>query len=114
MITMEQVIVLVGKEVELLCFAQYIIYIHLDGDILLTAEAGFEHTHEDTKEVYSGESPMCCSGLMAVLECSVVSASIDENGHLCLAFSNADRLIIFKETGYDSYRLKIGDRELFA
>lgn len=50
-ITTEQVSVLVGKNVELICFAQFSVYIHLQGGVMLTIEAGCEHTHQGNRKV---------------------------------------------------------------
>lgn len=115
MISTEQVTsVVVGKTVELLCFAQFTIYIHLEGNVLLTVEGGLEHIHAQTREAYSGESPIVHSGLMTILEGVVNSASIEENGNLSLAFSNGDSITVHKRVGYESYRLSVEGKELFA
>jgi len=111
MITTEQVKVLVGKNVELICFAQYSVYIHLQGGAMLTIEAGFEHTHDGTPKVYELSSPVKESGLMSILENTIVSAAVNANGDLGLAISNGDTLRVYKQPHYESYRLRIGSDE---
>jgi len=110
----EQVSKLVGKKVELLCFAQYSIYVHLQDGTILTVEAGLEHIHNGIRRVYQLSSPPPESGLLPILETTITSAALDENGDLQLTASNGDSLCIYKEPGYESYRLKIGADELIS
>jgi len=111
MITAVQVSVLVGRNVELICFAQYSVYIHLQGGALLTVEGDYEHIHDGRRKVYRLSSPIVESSLMSILESKVASAAVEANGELQLAFSNGDTLRIYKELPYESYRLKIGSEE---
>ncbi len=112
MIATEQVTQLVGKSVEQICFAQYSIYIHLESGIIVTVEAGLEHIHNGTRHIVQLSSPLTESGLLTILENAVTSASVEANGDLQLTISNGDKLRIYKEPQYESYRLKIGDEEL--
>ena len=100
----------VGQKVEMVCFAQFSVYIHLHGGILLTVEAGFEHLHDGAG--HPTTFPITESGLMTILESSIASASLDTRGEMLLVFSNGDRLRISKEADFESYRLKIGNEEL--
>jgi len=114
MITAEQITLLVGRKVEMVCFAQFSVYIHLDGGILLTVEAGFEHVHDGPYKGHRITFPITESGLMSVLESSIVSASLDANGDLRVAFSNGESLCVSKEVDCESYRLRIGGEEFIA
>jgi hypothetical protein len=114
MITAGQVNVLVGRNVQLICFAQYSIYIHLQGGATLTVEAGCEHIHDGKCKVYRLSSPIEESSLMSILESTIASITIEANGELRLVFSNGDTLRIYKEPQYESYRLKIGSEESIA
>jgi hypothetical protein len=87
-ITTKDVQVLNGKSVQLVCFAQYSVYVHLQGQILLTVEADYEHLHGDTQERQLTTLPASQSSLMRLSECSVVSATVETDGRLRLAFSN--------------------------
>jgi hypothetical protein len=111
MITSEHVNVLLGKKVELICYAQYTIYIHLQDGAMLTIEAGCEHTHDGRRKVYQLSSPVGESSLMSILENTIASTTIDANGDLRLVVSNGDTLRIYKQPQYESYRLKIGSEE---
>ena len=112
MIGKEQVSKLVGRNVELVCFAQYSIYVHLQGGTLLTVEAGLEHTHDGIRRVYHLSTPPSESSLLSILESTITSATVEENGDLQLTASNGDSLRIYKEPQYESYRLKMGSEEL--
>jgi len=110
----EQVRVLVGKNVEMVCFAQFGVYIHLEGGILLTVESEFEHGHNTTGKGRRTTFPVAKSSLMTLLACSVNSASLDASGDLHLTFSNGDTLRVWKQPHYESYRLGIAGEELIA
>ena len=114
MITTKNVEILNGKTVELVCFAQFGVYIHLQDRVLLTVEAEFEHVHGDTQEHHLTTFPASQSSLMRLLECSVVSASLEQNGGLQLGFSNGDSLKVSKRPGFESYQLRTGAEELIA
>ena len=114
MITAAQVNVLVGRNVELICFAQYSVYIHLQGGAMLTVESGCEHIHNGKRRVYHLSSPIGESSLMGILENTIASTAVEANGELQLVFSNGDTLRIYKEPQYESYRLKIGSEESIA
>jgi len=108
----EHITALVGKNVELVCFAQYSVYIHLEDSIIITIESGFEHVHNGTRRVHQLSSPLAESSLLTILESTVTSATVKETGDLELNLSNGDRLRIYKEPEYVSYRLRIGGEEL--
>lgn len=114
MIEAEKIMQLIGKSVELVCFAQYSIYIHLQDRIILTVESGLEHVHNGTRHVHQLSSPLTESNLLTILEATVTSAGIAANGDLELTISNGDKVRIYKEPQFESYRLKIGTEELIA
>ena len=114
MITTEQVSALVGKNVELICFANYSVNLHFQERAILSILAGCEHTQAGQRRVYPQYAPVQESSLMSILENSISSAMIDTNGDLCLTASNDDTLRIFKEPAYESYHLKIGGGEIIA
>lgn len=114
MITTKDVRILNGKSVELICFAQFSVYIHLQGQILLTVEADFEYLHGNTQERQLTVFPVSQSSLMRLLECSVVSATVETDGRLQLIFSNGDGVTVSKRLEFESYQIRIGAEELIA
>lgn len=105
---------LVGKNLELLCFAQYQVNMHLEGDVSITIEGDFEHLNGETGEQREATFPMAESTLMRLIESSVVSAEVDASGCLRIAFSNQDVLNIPPTPGYDSYCIEVGGEEFRA
>jgi hypothetical protein len=114
MITTQDVQILIGRSVELVCFAKYGVYIHLQDQILLTVEADLEHVHGDMQERQLTTFPASQSSIMRLLERSVTSATAASNGAFQLIFSNDDSLRIEKRPEFESYQLRIGDEELTA
>ena len=110
----EQISMLIGKNVEMVCFARFAVYLHLEGGILLTVESEFEHTHDETGAGLHTTFPAEASDLMTVLESSVSSASADASGGLHLSFLNGDTVSVSKEPGFESYRIRIAGEEHFA
>lgn len=106
MITTDDFQILKGKSVELVCFAQFSAYIHLQGRILLTVEAEFEHFHGDTQERQLTTFPASRSSLMRLLDCSVISATVGTDGQLRLTFDNGDGLTVKRIPEFESYRLE--------
>jgi len=114
MIGTKHIAALVGKNIELVCFAQYSLYIHLEDRIVITVESGIEHVHNGARRVcHLSSQPADCS-VLTILESTVNSAVVEQNGDLQLTISNGDSLRVFKEPKYDSYRVKIGEEELIA
>ena len=114
MITPKQVERLIGLHVEMLCFAQFCMYMHFEAQILLTVEASFEHVHGVTRKSQLTTFPATESSLIRILDCSIVSASVDPNGDLHLTFSNGDTLRVYKQPEFESYQLRIGNEELIG
>ncbi len=112
MIATERIAQLVGKSVEQICFAQYSIYIHLGSGTMVTVESGLEHVHNGTRNVVQLSSPLNECSLLTILENTVTSAIVEANGDLQLTISNGDKLRIYKEPLYESYRLRIDGQEL--
>jgi hypothetical protein len=114
MMTTKRVDTLIGKSIELICFAQYSVYIHLQDRITLTVHIGFEHSHGRTTKVHQLSSPLTESSLMSILESTITSAIVESDGDLILKISNGDTLRIYKDPNFESYRLNIGGEELIA
>jgi hypothetical protein len=109
MISAHELQLLAGKNVEMVCFARFSVYIHLHGGSLLTVEGRFEHIHDGVG--HWATFPITESGLLTIIESVVTSASMDTNGDVILAFSNGDHLCVSKEAGFESYRLNVGNEE---
>jgi hypothetical protein len=111
MITTTQLKSLLSKKVELVCFAQYSAYIHIEGGALLTVEAGFELAPGGSGQYQQYAFPILESNLMRILECAVTIAEVGATGDLRLRFSNGDALHISEQPEFESYCVRIGDQE---
>jgi len=102
---------LLGKTVELVCFAAYSLYIHMNENIMITVESSFRHLRDGDESQSSEEAfPLSQSTLMRLLGNSVNSVHGKDNGTLRLDFSNNDVLIIYGDNGpYEAYHIKHGD-----
>ncbi len=79
---------------------------------MVTVESGLEHVHNGTRNVVQLSSPLNECSLLTILENTVTSAIVEANGDLQLTISNGDKLRIYKEPLYESYRLRIDGQEL--
>jgi len=104
---------LVGKAVEALTFAPYSIHIRFEGDKLLTLESDFSFFYEQSHQE-DITFPVQHSHLMGIVQSSVTSAELGSNGDLQMRFSNGDRMVFQKPTGYEGYRVRIGSEEFFG
>ena len=114
MIQKDDINLLIGKTIELVCFAQYSAYIHLENQTMLTVQAGFEYIHNGRSQIQQASSAYTESHLMSILENSVTSGKIHPNGDLELTISNGDVLRIYKAPEFESYRISIRGNELIA
>lgn len=106
-----QIQALVGKNVELLCFAQFSLYMHLSDGALLTVEAELEYFNGETRQSELVTFPISNSSLFRILECTVVGVAIDSNANLLLTFSNKDTINVIRRPEFESYHLKLGAEE---
>jgi hypothetical protein len=104
-----------GKRLEMVCIAQFSIYFHFSGKILLTVEAPFLYESQ-THNYSSGwvSFPISETKISKLLECEVDHAIITDNGLFNLIFLNKDRLIVSELKGYESYRIKTPSREVIV
>ena len=114
MITSAQVNLLIGKTVEMICFAQYSVYLHLEGRVTLTIESEFEFGLVGVERMQQAKFPIRQSSLTRIIETLVTSAELNNSGNLRLLFSTGDSLQVFKQPEFESYRLAIGGEEFIA
>ncbi len=114
MIETKSISYLVEKRLEMVCFAQYSVYLHLEGKLLVTVESEFDLIMHTPSRVERMMFPMSQCGLMRLLELRVISANVSESGDLQVKFSNGDLISVPKQPGYESYRIQNGDAELIV
>jgi hypothetical protein len=101
---------LVGRVLEMVCFAQYQVCLHFDQRITITIASAFSYRTDSVVEV-----PLQESNLMELLGTSVSAAVGDENGTLSMQFSNSQTLRIYDTSKqYESYTIACADKEIIV
>jgi hypothetical protein len=96
------------KELQMLCFAEYSVYLHFGEGIIITIEGSFEHAlakRGKRPEEYS--FPIEASKLMRLVAQRVEHLDARSDGTLRLEFSNGDTLTIRGANGpYEAYQIQ--------
>ena len=102
---------LVGRTLEMICFAANQIYLHFDQKIMITIEGEYSFQKERVAPLQILVVPAVECNLMTLLEQSVISASGKEDGTLALVFQNGSVFRCYDRTeNYESYRIKNGKK----
>ncbi|MHC4525129.1 MAG: DUF6188 family protein [Planctomycetota bacterium] len=101
---------LVGRTLEMVCFAQYQVFLHFDPEITITIESSFSYQSDQMISV-----PVKKSDLMNLLGISVKEVQGDKNGTLSLTFTNGEILKIYDNSEqYESYRIAYKGTEIIV
>jgi hypothetical protein len=97
---------LIGRELEMLCFAPYALYLHFGEHILVTIEGEFEHASEN-RGVRKYSFPIAGSDLQRLIAVRVRDVDVLPIGGLRLNFANGDDLVVAaKDSPYEAYRIE--------
>jgi hypothetical protein len=100
-----------GCQLQMICFAQYSLYLHFDLGILITIEGKFFHIIEGRETRF--DFPISDSRLTRLLAQKVIQVESERDMTLKLVFSNGDILVICGDSEhYEDYHIKIGDRTI--
>jgi hypothetical protein len=104
--------VLVGRQVEMVCFVAHSVSLHLDAHIVIRVEGPYTHRrHGDADTSEPVEFPVSHSNLPCLISNEIVGVRADEVANLTLRFSNGDTLrLLISDGPYESYQIKIADR----
>jgi Family of unknown function (DUF6188) len=106
---------LVGRNLEMICFSSNQVYLHFDGQVTIKIEGEFSYLSDradmDQKRI---RMPIAESKLMQSLEHLISGATADENGTLTLVFDNGHILKCFEAHDYESYEIKHGNIRLIV
>jgi uncharacterized protein DUF6188 len=100
--------VFVGRTLEMICFAQYRLYLHFERGLTVSIESSFSTTPDRIIDV-----PVVESDLMRLIGSVVVAATGDDLGTLTLAFYGGDKLRVYDSSkAYESYTISYDGKEL--
>jgi hypothetical protein len=96
-----------GKELEMICFAAYSLYLHFANEIIITIEGPFQHQSKaDTSPAAFNDFPLRDSNLISLLNHTVDDVHREKDGTLRLEFSNHNKVVIAGQIGpYESYNI---------
>jgi uncharacterized protein DUF6188 len=96
-----------GRELEMICFSAYSLYLHFPNEIIITIEGPFQHqSTTDTTPAAFRNFPLRDSNLISLLTHRVDDAHRKKDGSLQLEFSNGNTIVIAGQAGpYESYNV---------
>lgn len=104
-----------GSALELICFAQFQIYLHFDNKVSIRIESALLHEEQEGSRRRYSEMPVLESNLMVLLGRYVVSASGNEAGTLTLQFDNGHKLHCLDDSKqYESYTITYSEGEIIV
>lgn len=99
---------LVGLTLEMVCFAQYQVYLHFNEKAMITIMGTFSYK---TDSIIS--TPVLDSNLMELTGCAVLNANGTTDGTLSLLFDNGQTLRIYDANKqYESYTVAFRGKEI--
>lgn len=101
---------LVGRTLEMVCFAAYQLFLHFDGAVLISVGSAYSYPDEQRHTL-----PVSTSALMALIGQAVTGAEGTTDGTLSLQFATGETLRIFDNSPvYESYSIAFGDRVIYV
>ena len=106
----------VGRTLESLTFSENTVHFAFDQQVCVTVTSSLQHClPSDAEQAVVQHVPLAESRLMQLLGRSVAQAKGDEDGTLTLLFDGGHVLKVFDDqTGYESYSINDGKREIFV
>jgi len=107
--------ILVGRTLELICFAQYQIFLHFDEKVSIDVRSALSHQESLNLAPRRVEIPVLQSDLMVLLGHSTVKAFGNDEGTLSLEFDNGHSLHCLDDSKqYESYTITYSGREIIV
>ena len=96
-----------GRELEMICFAAYSLYLHFADGILVTIEGPFQHQSKtDIGAAAFSNFPLRDSNLISLLTHSIEDVHREKDGALRLEFSDGTKIVVAGQAGpYESYNI---------
>lgn len=104
--------VLVGKELDEVCFTVNTITFSFKEDVLITVMGSFIHRDKQSTTINKQSVPVSSSSLMSLVGKAVQLAEARQDGTLSLHFEAGHTLVLLDDSQeYESYIIRIGDEE---
>ena len=103
-----------SKDLILVSFAKYQVYLTFEDEIVITIEGLFRHVHGGCVDVgLENDAPVAESKLMRLIGHQIIELDLKGQGDLELSFSNEDTLLIFRDAEpYESYHIRWAEKEI--
>jgi len=105
---------LVGRTLELICFAQYQVNLHFDENVSIVVESALSHQESSNSAIRRVKIPVAQSDLMVLLGHSILKAFGDDEGTLTIEFDNGRVLQCFDQPAYEAYHIIQGEDEIIV
>lgn len=109
---------LVGRRLQMVCFAAFQVYLHFDDEIMITVEYAYSYRSNDTQigtEAMITILPISQSNLMQLLEKAVSKVQRIDGDSLTMLFENGDALTLCNgPENFESYQIKYGDQNIIV
>jgi hypothetical protein len=98
--------IFVGRRLDRICFAQYIIFFYFDDDLVVNLEASFTVEHASGKQSRKQAAPVDSSDVMALIGQTVKWAASEPEGTLAIGFEGGETLrFLDDKSHYESYSI---------
>jgi hypothetical protein len=106
-------LIFVGQELVEICFTVNTAHLVFDGEVSITLLSSYVYTSSSNNVSRKETVPVLSSSLMHLIGKKVSSATAKTDGTLTLMFEDGASLILLDDSrDYESYSIRIGDREI--
>lgn len=107
---------LVGRRLQMVCFAAFQVYLHFDEEIVVTVEYAYSYRSANSQVDNEGmitRLPISQSNLMQLLEKAISKVERTDGDSLNMLFENGDTLTLCNgPENFESYQIKHGDQSI--
>lgn len=105
---------ILGKELEMLCFSKYQITFHFDGDFSVSSTYEIKYKFKN-KEEHILPLPVTSTDLVQLIEDKICHAEIINSGaELLIEFSSGARIVLLNCPRYESFVIYINQEEIYV
>ena len=108
--------IFVGKRLDRITFAQYIVFFGFDDDLAVNLESSFVLEDQSGKHVQKQAAPIGSSEVMSLIGKTVKWAASEESGTLALGFEDGETLRFLDDNApqYESYIIETSEGQIIV